>query len=294
MKKFGILLVIMLCILMAKGKNTDAVSVEIVDKDKVITVSIDNKVQEMDFEQYIMGVVYGEMYARFDIEALKAQAVTARTYAYNKIINGGCKNSDMCDDINHCQAYKEVDKEHYDKIKQAVYDTKGEIITFNDEPIIALFHSTSGGKTEDNVNVFGSDLPYLKSVESKNEEDAKNYTSTKTFSTNEIKNKIQKAYGKTSGESITVESRYDSGRVEKVNVFGMSLSGKQLRETLGLYSANFEVEKSGDSYTFYVKGYGHGVGLSQVGANAMAQRGSDYKDIIKHYYTGVDIQKINW
>lgn len=256
-----------------------------------LKVLIDGEIREMAFEEYIMHVVAGEMYADYDIEALKAQAVTARTYTYYKLQNGGCGNggADICSDINHCQAYaKNIPKANRDKMSNAVYSTMGEIITYEGKPIIALFHSTSGGMTEDNVNVFGQDLPYLKSVISTGEEQSPRYSQKEVRKISEIKDKA-----KASGSTIEITARLASGRVREVNVFGKTMTGKELRELLDLSSANFDIHVEDESVVFTTTGYGHGVGLSQVGANAMAKEGYAYKDIIKHYYTGVEISKIS-
>lgn len=265
-----------------------------VDKTETMTIKVlvDDKIQEMGFEEYLVHVVAGEMYADYEMEALKAQAVTARTYTYKKLIEGGCGNggAEICDDINHCQAFaKTIPEKTLQRMEYAVYSTKGEIITYKDEPIIALFHSTSGGYTEDNVNVFGESLPYLKSVKSEGEEESPRYSQDEERTIAEIKKKA-----KASGDTIEVIERLPSGRVRTVNVFGKEMTGKQLRELLKLSSANFTIHMKEETVVFTTIGYGHGVGLSQVGANAMAKKGSNYKKIIKHYYTGVEIDKIKY
>ncbi len=255
-----------------------------------IKVLVDDKIQEMGLEEYLVHVVAGEMYPDYHIEALKAQAVTARTYTYKKLQSGGCgnKGAQICDDINHCQAYAaSIPAEHKERMEYAVYSTKDEIITYEGKPITALFHSTSGGMTEDNINVFGENLPYLKSVISQGEEGTPRYRQRESFSIEEIKEKA-----KAEGNTIKVIERLPTGRVRSVDVFGKTMSGKELRELLGLSSANFEISVSGDNVVFTTTGYGHGVGLSQVGANYMAKQGSTYDEIIKHYYTGVELSKI--
>jgi len=280
--------------LVPKEKELEIEVIPPVDKTENMTINvlIDDKIQEMGFEEYLVHVVAGEMYADYDMEALKAQAVTARTYTYKKLLAGGCGNggAEICDDINHCQAYaKTIPEKTLKRMEYAVYSTKGEIITYNDEPIIALFHSTSGGYTEDNVNVFGEDLPYLKSVKSEGEENSPRYSQDEERTVEEIKKKA-----KASGSTIEVVERLPSGRVRTVNVFGKEMTGKQLRELLKLSSANFTIHMKDDKVVFTTIGYGHGVGLSQVGANVMAKEGKDYKKIIKHYYTGVEISKMKY
>lgn len=270
--------------------DNDKVSIE-VENSISLRVSIDGQIKEMDMEEYLVGVVAGEMYADYHIEALKAQAVTARTYTCHKLINGGCNKdgADICDDIGCCQAYaKTISSDAKVKLEEAVYSTKDEIITYDGKPIVALFHSTSGGYTEDNVNVFGRDLPYLKGVKSEGEEGSPSYSREEVRSMASIKEEV-----KGEEEDITILERLDSGRVKKVSVCGVEMSGKELRERLGLSSANFTVHIEGDKVIFKTVGYGHGVGLSQVGANYMATAGKSYKEIIKHYYTGVEILDID-
>lgn len=280
---------IVLFVIILLPKENESVKIEVKSPFR-INVSVDNEIVEMDFEEYLVHVVAGEMYADYHIEALKAQAVTARTYTYRMLMEDGCnkEGADICDDINDCQAFaKTIPDDVREKMEKAVYDTAGEIITYNSEPILALFHSTSGGYTEDNVNVFGKDLPYLKSVESKGEENSRRYSQQETFTVDEIKKKTN-----TKGSHIVITERLNSGRVRSVNVFGKVMSGKELREAIGLSSANFTVKIDGEKVVFTTIGYGHGVGLSQVGANAMANSGSKYHEIIKHYYTGVEISKM--
>lgn len=277
-------------------KKMDTVKIEVappLDKTEydTINVLIDGSIKEMGFEEYLVHVVAGEMYSDYHMEALKAQAVTARTYTYKKLINGGCGNggAEICDDFRHCQAFSDnIPEDVLERMEYAVYSTKGEIITYDGEPITALFHSTSGGYTEDNVNVFGANLPYLKSVVSEGEEDSPRYSQTEKVAVSEIKKKA-----KAQGNTISVTERLPSGRVRSVDVFGKTMTGKQLRELIGLSSANFEVHIEGEYAVFTTIGYGHGVGLSQVGANYMAQQGKSYEEIIKHYYTDVELSKIS-
>lgn len=293
----SLVLIILLTVFVFKPKDVQpVVQVEVVPKvDKTeyknIDVLVDGKIKNMGFEEYIVHVVAGEMYPDYHVEALKAQAVTARTYTYSKLQNGGCGNggAQICDDINHCQAFSAyIPPEHINKIENAVFSTKGEIITYEGKPIIALFHSTSGGVTEDNTNVFGQDLPYLKSVASPGEENTPRFVQEEVRWSGDIK-----ARAKATGDTISITERLPSGRVRSVDVFGKVMSGKELREMLDLSSANFEIRQTGSKVTFITTGYGHGVGLSQVGANAMANSGTGYGDIVKHYYTGVEITKIS-
>ena len=281
-----------------------------------------NEIIELDLEEYIMGVLIGEMPVSYDIEALKAQAVVARTYTLNKILNSQSAhdNADMCDDISHCQAYKtreyalecwddNEENEKWNKIKQAVLDTRNEVITYNEELINAFFHANSGGKTEDISNIWGHEnIPYLKSVRSyeddfRIEEIEYSYREIdeimrlKYSNYIEITNNLQLDWNNQTSlsgdvkEYIKILEENSSGRVSKLQVSNIILEGTEARNLFGLRSALFEININREHVVFKTNGYGHGIGLSQDGANVMAQNGIKYKDIIKHYYTGVEIEE---
>lgn len=263
-----------------------------------------NKLQDMNLEEYILGVLAGEMPSEFHIEALKAQALAARTYTLmrTRAFGGsGCSahiGADVCTDPAHCQAYRSPQnvKSNLDKYKQAVLDTKGEIIVYNDALIDAVFHSASGGKTENSEDVWSARVPYLRSVISEYEEQ------TKLISKKEIKTAdfIQamkkldngiKLNSKNIKNQIKVLDRSEGGRVMDIEVGGKLLRGTAIRGALGLKSANFNISFQGDTMIFTVMGNGHGIGLSQYGADGMGKKGYLYQDIIKHYYKGVEIVK---
>ncbi len=263
----------------------------------------------MDLEEYIVGVVAAEMPASFSYEALKAQAVAARTYTYHKFLHGGCDSgADICTDSTHCQAYASSSKcikkwgdsynNYYAKVYNAVYDTAGQILVYEQEPILALFHSTSGGSTENVENVYSKYLPYLRSVESPGEEDSPKYKTVFTFSFSEFVNKIKQADKSakltisTVKKSIKAPVINNAGRVDTIDIGGVQFKGAQLRKLFGLTSTKFNLDISGNKVIFTCFGYGHGVGLSQFGANAMAKNGAKYTDILLHYYTGVQIFQI--
>jgi stage II sporulation protein D len=275
-----------------------------------VFVAEDNKVETMDMEEYILCVVSAEMPASYEIEALKAQACAARTFAVSRMENGGCsraKNADICTDSGHCQAYNSPEemKKHwggeyltkYNKIKKAVEETKGQIIVYNDKPISALYHSTSGGYTEDSENVFSSSLPYLRSVKSDGEEPyASRFHGEVTVPYSDFAAKMHKFnarinIGETkAANAITDIDRSSTGRVLKLKVDGQTLTGRELRGIFNLNSTNFKVNYKEGKVVFDTIGFGHGVGMSQTGANAMAKQGSNYKQILTHYYTGVSIK----
>ena len=254
------------------------------------------KTEEMPLEEYIIGVVGAEMPASFPLEALKAQAVAARTYAVRHMTafgGSGCSGADICTDSGCCQSYRSPEqlkkkfggdtRQYMDKLRQAVYETEGEYAAYKGEPIEALYHSSAGGRTEDAQNVFSAALPYLVGVDSPGEETAGKYAAEVRVSLGEFTNRVNKKWPAAKlkknrlGEQVKVVSRYDSGR--------------ELRRLFDLNSANFTLS-IGEKVTIRTKGYGHGVGMSQYGARAMALEGAGYEEILKHYYTGVEIEKV--
>ncbi len=277
-----------------------------------------NENVEMNLEEYIKGVISAEMPASYEMEALKAQAVVARTYTLNKINvnkqfgNPTHPNSDICTDINDCQAYitkqDRIDKWNssnqdsnmlWDKIEQAVNDTKNIIITYNNEPIKAFFHANSGGVTE-NVELVWSGTPidYLKSVETAGENNYTQYSSEVLYSFDEFKELVKQRYTDfeidfNNSSCIQILERSDSNRILKIKIGNIEMSGVDARTLFKLKSTNFEVSIDNGNIKFSVLGYGHGVGMSQTGANELAKQGKNYKEIINHYYTNIEIKNIN-
>ena len=268
-------------------------------------------VEELPIDEYLYGVVSAEMPASFEEEALKAQAVVARTYTIYKIIHNGGKHgdADICDDSTCCQAWisendrkdrwDEDEKEsNWNKILSAVNSTKGEIITYEGEPINAFFHSNSGGETEAPIDVWGgSGYPYLQSVSTSGEDAYSQYSSEVELSKDEFVEKIKDVHSDFEinfGEEdcIKIEEYTDGNRVKTIKIGNLELSGVEVRTIMGLRSANFEVTIDEDTIKFEVIGYGHGVGMSQTGADSLAKEGKTYKDIIHHFYTDVEIESI--
>ena len=264
----------------------------------------------MNIDDYLCNVVSAEMPADYEIEALKAQAVVARTYTIYKINNKKHENADICDDSTCCQAW--VDKEtrfsrweeskresNWEKIQKCVQETQGQIITYQNQPINAFFHANSGGKTELPVNVWGgTGLPYLQVAETAGEEGYKQYESEVELTQDELIEKLKTKYSDISidfsnQEDLKILEYTDSGRVKTVKFGNHEISGVETRTLLGLKSTNFEISKENDKIKFTVKGYGHGVGMSQTGADAMAKQGKNYKEIINHFYSGVEIKEVN-
>ena len=269
------------------------------------------QVEEIPLDEYLYGVVSAEMPASFEKEALKAQAIVARTYTIYKIQNAKKhEEADICDDSTCCQAWiskedrlakweESARQSNWEKIVDAVDSTKGKIITYEGKPINAFFHSNSGGKTETTVNVWGgSGYPYLQSVSTFGEEAYTQYKSEVTLNKQTFIDKIKEKHNEFeidfgTQDCIKILEYTDGERVKKIKVGNLELSGVEIRTILGLKSANFEViMDESDNITFKVKGYGHGVGMSQTGADSMAKQGSNFEEIIKHFYTGVEIQNI--
>ncbi len=249
------------------------------------------------------------MPANFEIEALKAQAIVARTYTAYKMYKGSKhENADICDDSKCCQAWiskenrlarwNEAEKENnWNKIETAVKETLGKIITYNGEPINAFFHSNSGGTTEKVSNVWGgTDYPYLQSVATSGEDVYTQYSSNITLTKQEFQEKLQAAHPEiiidwNEENPIQITEYTESGRVKTLKVGNINISGVEARTIFGLKSAKFSIEV-GENISFNVVGYGHGVGLSQTGADAMAKTGATAEQIINHYYTDVKIENI--
>lgn len=248
------------------------------------------------------------MPASYEMEALKAQAVVARTYTIFTITHNAKKHGDgsICTSSSCCQAWLSKDdrmnkwsedtrESNWKKIEQAVYSTKGEVIKYNGEVIDAFFHSNSGGKTEVPVNVWGgTNFPYLQVVETAGEDAYSQYSSEVEFSKINFETKMKEKYSDfiidwNSTDCIKIIEYTDSGRARNVKIGNKELSGVEVRTLFGLKSANFEIIINNESVKFSVIGYGHGVGMSQTGADAMAKTGSNYKDIINHFYAGIEI-----
>lgn len=266
---------------------------ENIKQEKMVIIYRNNgQILRLELEEYIVGVVAAEMPASFSIEALKSQAVVARTYALKKMSNG-----EKLTDTVATQAYIDMEQmktkwgadynKYYNKIKDAVSKTEGEYITYKGNYINAVYHSTSNGYTEDAVNVWKESFPYLKSVNSSWDRNVSSYEKTIN---KDFKNLLE-ITGLNDISEIKVLSRNSSGRVETIQVGKKTYTGVEFRNLLGLRSADFDIKITSDKIEITTRGYGHGVGMSQYGANEMAKQGYNYKQIINHYYTGVQIVK---
>ena len=279
-----------------------------IDGSVMLRVLDGETVTEMSLGEYLLGVVRAEMPASFDQEALKAQAVAARTYTMYKLQNGGNHGdtAQICTDHTCCQAYSSKEQawanwgenaaEYEKKIETAVRETDGETILYGGEPILAVFHASSAGQTRAAGEVWLSDLPYLQAVSSPEEGEAiPNYYSRVEFAAETFKEKMLAACPEadlSGAPSAWLKNAVtdSAGSVKTVEVGGIAMKGTAVRTALGLRSACFEWEVQGDTLVFFVTGHGHGVGMSQYGANAMAEEGADYRDILTHYYTGVSVE----
>lgn len=271
-----------------------------------------DSIEELPIDEYLYGVVSAEMPATYEIEALKAQAIVSRTYTLYQIINGKNKHgeAELCDDSKCCQAWiskddrfakwkEDVRENNWNKIVTSVKETSGKIIVYDGKPIGAFFHSNSGGKTENVANVWGSNnMPYLQSVETSGEDDYSQYSSEVILKKEELQDKLKQKYDDISidfsvEKPIEILEYTESNRVKTIRFGNKNLSGTEARSLLGLKSTMFKFNIDGDNIIFSVIGYGHGVGMSQTGADSMAKNGSNCDGIIKHFYTGVDIIFVN-
>lgn len=257
-------------------------------------------IDKVPFEEYIIGVVAGEMPASFDIEALKAQAVAARSYVLTKMKQNYKNDYDVVDTISN-QVYLDDNKlrfnwgNNYDlniaKVKEAVISTRGEYLTYNGEVVNAFFFSTSVGKTENCVDVFGGNLPYLVSVDSSWDEDVSPvFAVEKEYTLNDFYVGLDLPYA--ANIKTEIVDTTSTGRIKKIKINDREYTGSEVASKLSLRSAFFKIEQDGDKVYINTKGYGHGVGMSQYGALAMAKRGYNYKEILKHYYTNVEISNL--
>lgn len=254
---------------------------------------------EIPLEEYVMGVLAGEMPISFEEEALKAQAVAARSYVLKKIEQNHKKDYDVVDTVMN-QVYLDEEslknkwKDTYDekmsKIKKVVADTKGEYLTYNGDVIEAFFFSTSTGYTENCEEVFVEALPYLRSVESHYDEISPVYETTKKMSLQEFYQKLNLDYS--NQVNIEIIKTTSTGRIKQLKINEHEFTGSEIANKLQLRSTYFEINQQDDKIIIHNKGYGHGVGMSQYGANGMAKEGYTYDEILKHYYTNVEISKI--
>lgn len=277
--------------------NTDNTSTNNTTNSSVSEIAVyrsNGSVINLNMTDYLIGVVSSEMPASFNLEALKAQSILARTYAL-KAKQTGKKLTDTVS----TQSYIDIDQmknkwgnsfnTYYNKIKNAVENTNGEYLSYNGNYIEALYHSTNNGKTESSLDVFGNYYPYLVSVSSEYDKNASSYLRTISMPLDTISNKLGLSLNNDS--VINILSYTDGGNIKEININGNNFSGKKVRELLGLRSADFDISISDNNANITTRGYGHGVGMSQYGANGMANAGYSYKDILSYYYPGTTLTK---
>lgn len=262
----------------------------------------DGTVQEMDMDQYLVGVILGELPANFEAEAKRAQAVAARTFARKATLTGG-KHGDgsVCTDAGCCQAYcpeeeylaRGGEAEAVRQAEDAVLATSGYVLTYGGTLIEATYFSCSGGRTEDAVAVWGTDYPYLRATSSPGEENAVRYTETTYFTKQELEDRL--------GITLNGDYNYWLGNitytagngVDTILIGKKTFTGIQLRSLLSLRSTAFTMSADRGGITVVTRGFGHRVGMSQYGADAMAASGSTWQEILQHYYPGTTLELTN-
>ena len=278
------------------------------DSAVFLAVKDGETVENMALDQYLRGVVRGEMPASFELEALKAQAAAERTYVYYQLAAGRKEahpDADVCTDPGCCSAWlseeaaREKWGEDFDgwesRIEEAVAATDGQTALYDGQPILAVFHSSSAGKTAEAGDVWSGDVPYLRSVDSpEGEETVPNYYSAAEFTAAEAKTLLAQAHPELTFSGgpdkwFGAVERDDSGRVSTVEVCGAPLRGVEVRRIFSLRSACFTIDAAAERVTFRVTGYGHGVGMSQYGANELARQGKTWQEILMWYYADITV-----
>ena len=276
---------------------TEPETVAQVTRTRIGVLTGEGTVEEMDLEEYLVGVVLAERPVSFEPEAQKAQAVVARTFTLRSQQGGKHETAAVCMDSGCCQAYiapeeylvKGGTQEGIDKMRAAVEATAGQVLTYEGELIEATYFSCSGGSTEDAVAVWGQDVPYLQSVPSPGEETASFFTDSKTVSAEDLQSALGVRLTGPVSTWFGDVTFTEGGGVDTVVIGGVAYRGTTVRTLLQLRSTAFSVSFSEDAVTFHTRGYGHRVGMSQYGANAMAAEGKTCGDILAHYYPGTEL-----
>lgn len=286
--------------------TTPAVQTARWDRGRAVRLSRANgTVEELTMEEYLWGVVAAEMPATFELEALKAQAAAARTYTVSRQMNPTKhEDADLCDDPSCCQAYTEPGDAqsrwglsaamYTDRIQTAINETDGLGVMYNGQPIQAVFFSSAAGRTVDAVEVWGSAVDYLVGVESPEGTEVPNYRTDVVVSKEEFQSKLQSAVSDLKlpddpAQWLGEVKRNSAGGVASCDIGSATLSGGQMRTLFGLRSTSFSLQYQGGQFVFSVTGHGHGVGMSQYGANAMAKDGATFQDILTWYYSGTQV-----
>lgn len=311
------LLIVLIPTLLVRGCYWSKAKVRIEEGGTMIRVwhHDTQQVENMPLEQYLVGVVAAEMPASFELEALKAQAIAARTYALKRMqaAEGGANEvhpaADVCTDPAHCQAWIDDSRQrenwgvlryyqYHTKIKRAVEQTRGLVLVYNGRLIDPVYHSTCGGRTENARDVWNYDVPYLRSVECPWDKDSPRWQDQLTLSLDDLENRLQvklavptsKLSAKKNLVRITEQS--PTGRAKTVQVGDKTFAATEFRSRLGLRSTRFTVEQQGNEIIFKTIGNGHGVGMCQYGANGLAKEGKDCLEILQYYYQGATVERL--
>ncbi|MGN0173532.1 MAG: stage II sporulation protein D [Acutalibacteraceae bacterium] len=294
----------------ADKKTTTVIKTETKDTTKAqneetvkVYMSKTKKINEVKINEYLLGVCLTEMDESYHNEAIKAQAVAAHTLLLYRKAENSDKDYDITDDYSIDQGYmdKSARKEKYgdetqeleQKAAKLIEQVKNKVIYYKNKPILAVYHDTSGGKTENAKDIWGGDYPYLQSVESISDLLNPSYLSTVTYTKTEFLSRFKAIGGKLpkkTSEYIGKSETTNSGTVKKITIGEKSFTGQKIREAFSLRSANFDLKYEDKKFIFTVRGFGHGVGMSQYGANAMAKEGSDYQEILNWYYKNCEIK----
>lgn len=258
----------------------------------------DGNVEEMELDEYLVGVVLKEMPTNFELEALKSQAVVARTYTLRRVrIGGKHQQAAVCTDSSCCQGFYSQeeylaeggDEDALNRVQQAVAQTRDTVLVYQGQLIDATYFSCSGGNTEDAQAVWGADVPYLQSVESPGEEGATHYTDTVTIEKDVFLQKLGLDASSARGDFIKNITHTRGAGVDTLDICGSRFTGSQMRKLLGLRSTSFTIATVGERVIITTKGFGHRVGMSQYGADAMAVQGKTYDEILRHYYSNTEL-----
>jgi len=304
------LLLPVLCLTPAETVKKDLMLVieetRTLEDEMIVRLGGNNGIIEIPLESYLVGVVLSELPGTFEMEAMKAQAVAARTFTLRQKNTGKHTEYDLCVNSSCCQAWSDKKSleaslgndfdNFWNKAQWAVEETRGEVLLYDDMLIDAVYFSCSGGVTEDAVAVWGTEIPYLKSVISTGEEESSAFESEMTISCERFREILYQenssvAFDEDPSKWLGSIQRTKGGGVENIEIGGQLFAGTKFRTLFGLNSTRFSVEIGESTVCFRVMGYGHRVGLSQYGANAMAKAGFEYKDILLHYYSGVEVEK---
>lgn len=295
-----ILIPFLVVLIFVKEIKEQNINSNVINNKNVRIQRTNGSIDTVPFESYIIGVLAGEMPANFELEALKAQALAARSYVLKKMEQNKNNNYDIVDTVMN-QVYldesqmrakwKDQYEEKLQKITKAVNDTQGEYIAYNGEVIQAFFFSTSSGKTENSEEVFQESLPYLRSVDSTWDSDVSPvFNEIYKFTLEEFYQKLNLPYEEKL--QINIVDTTSTGRIKNIEINRQKFKASDLTKLLNLRSTYFNIEQNGNIITIQTKGYGHGVGMSQYGAQAMALKGYNYQEIIKYYYQNVEILKM--